>query len=565
MLVTGRDQIRERLAVVLGATTLAAALTYPLVTGLDRLGRLNTDDGRWSLWIVAWVAQALTTAPWTVFDANIFHPLQGTLAFSEPNLVAGAIGAPVWALTHNPYTTYNVVLLATFVFAFAATYALTKYLTGDRGAAVIAAILFAFCPYVYARTAHVQLLFTAGLPLTMLAFHRLVDHPTVGRAVALGVALWTTALACGYYGIFAALMVTVGTLVFAGSRSRWRSADYWIGLGLAVFVAGGLTLPFFQPFLILQRETGFARTLDEAGRYSANWGAWAASNAWAHRWWLPELGTFNETLFPGIVTTVGGLAASWWALRSWQSARAQAHGAPRTTATHREVYLLYLLIGVLGFWLSFGPVAGLYGWLYNSLGVLSLIRAPARMGLMVTFALVVLTASPLAALLQSVRRPLVVTGLIAAIAIADVATMPLTQFREAPPAAFAYRVLATLPRGPVAEFPYWNARPAFPRHASYMLNSTLHWQRLINGYSDHIPESFREQVLQLGSFPSTEAFAALAISEARYAVVHLDDYDNEARDHLIERLDAYSAYLKPLVRQERVWLYEIVDFPESEP
>ena len=54
------------------------------------------------------------------------------------------------------------------------------------GTAAIAAIGFAFCPFVFAHTAHIQLLMTAGLPFSLLAFHRAADRPTVGRGAALG-------------------------------------------------------------------------------------------------------------------------------------------------------------------------------------------------------------------------------------------------------------------------------------------------------------------------------------------------------------------------------------------
>ncbi len=54
----------------------------------------------------------------------------------------------------------------------------SRRLTGDGGAAATASILFAFCPYVFAHTAHIQLLMVAGIPLSLLAFHRLVDAPS---------------------------------------------------------------------------------------------------------------------------------------------------------------------------------------------------------------------------------------------------------------------------------------------------------------------------------------------------------------------------------------------------
>ena len=83
-------------------------------------------------------------------------------------------------------------------------------------------MLFAFCPFIFARTAHIQLLFTGGMPFCLLAFHRLVDRPTVAARSSLGLLLWLQALACAYYGIFAGLMVGLGTLVFAVTRRLWR-------------------------------------------------------------------------------------------------------------------------------------------------------------------------------------------------------------------------------------------------------------------------------------------------------------------------------------------------------
>src|SRR5262245_25398161 len=135
----------EAALVVLGATVLTIIATYPVAVHLDELGRINTDDGRWSIWVVSWVAHSLTTRPLEVFHANIFYPQRYALAFSEANLGAGLIGAPIWAITKNPYATHNVALLTAFVTAAAGAYYLARYLTGHKGAAAVAGILFGFC------------------------------------------------------------------------------------------------------------------------------------------------------------------------------------------------------------------------------------------------------------------------------------------------------------------------------------------------------------------------------------------------------------------------------------
>ena len=533
----------EGLLVVVAATALAAAFTYPVAFNLDRIGRVNTDDGRWSIWVVSWVAHALTTAPTRLYHANIFYPHPYALAFSEANLGAGLIGAPAWLLTRNPYLTHNVAFLAAFVMAFTGAYVLTRYLTESRGAAFIAGILFAFCPFMFARTAHIQLLFIGLVPFCMFAFHRLVDRPTVARAATLGVLISATALTCAYYGIFAALMIGLGTIVYATSRHLWRDGAYWLAIGLAAFTSIGVTVPFFLPYLRVQDEGGFVRTLNDAREYSANLSAWGASAAWAHRWWLPAIPDFNEVLFPGVLSIVLG-GAGIWVMRA-----------------RRDTVALYLLIAVFAFWSSFGPDAGLYRVFYETIPIFSFLRAPSRMGVLVTLSLVVFAASAIAFVLSRVSRPLLVTVALSVLAGAELFTAPLTQFRLVEPFSPVYRVLATLPRGAVAEFPYWYERYDFPRHAYYMLNSTTHWQPLVNGYSDHIPSDFRATVVPLSSFPSRESFAILARTGARYVVFHLDMYNSRLRERLFDRLKTYSPYLRPIVQEGSVWLFEIVDWP----
>ena len=103
----GRDTIGARARRALRArasppSPLAIVMTWPLASGLDRLGRTaNSGDARVSVWNVAWVAHALLTDPADLFDANIFHPHKNTLAFSEANLVAGVVALPAWWLTRQ--------------------------------------------------------------------------------------------------------------------------------------------------------------------------------------------------------------------------------------------------------------------------------------------------------------------------------------------------------------------------------------------------------------------------------------------------------------------------------
>ena len=212
------------------------------------------------------------------------------------------------------------------------------------------------------------------------------------------------------------------------------------------------------------------------------------------------------------------------------------------------------------FWLTFGPKAGLYTLLYYTVPVFSFLRAPSRAGIVVTLCLVVLAAP---ALIVLMRRRAVNTAfaILLVLAVADLYRAPL-RMREAPPLPAVYRTLASLPKAPVIELPYWATSIEYHRHAEYMLASTAHWQPLVNGYSDHIPQDFRDHAPALARFPSRESFAILEPLDARYAVFHLDLMPPNDRDDLIRRLDVeYLGYLRPIEKDGNVWLYEIVSWP----
>ena len=599
---------RELAIVCAAGLALTLLLTWPLGADLAHLGRtLPTDaDGQFSIWNIAWVARTLFADPMRLFDANIFHPHKLTLAYSEANVLPGALGAPVWWISRNPWLTLNVVFLFGFASAYVCAYLLFRELTGSRSASAVGAILYAFCPYVFSHLSHIQLLMTGGIPLSMLMLHRLVDNvrpvenfrlkakatsPVLGSAdspppnessvasalktrrdpnplpvasafrrqildrrkvsdgVYLGLALAAQALSCAYYGIFAGLMVGYGALLLAFTRRLWRSTSYWIAVAIGAATSIVLVAPFFVPFLMVQSESGFARTVADTAKWAARPHGYLVSSANAHRWLLEyarQFGPWEEVLFPGLLAVLLGAAGLVIAIRR--------------NGRDRETSLLYGTLGLLAFWASFGPAAGLYRVLFY-LPTFSFLRAPSRLGLVVVLCLALFATFALKALIElaGTRWRSLVTAIAIAAAIGDLGIYPLKWFR-APEVPAGYAVLASQPRAPLAEFPFYGERIAFPLHAQYMLFSTAHWMPMVNGYSDVIPLDFREAAPILDSFPSDAAFATLARRRVRYIAVHWDMFagrGNEIRD----RLARYLPNLRALHEDDRMSVFEVVKYP----
>ncbi|MBA3640581.1 MAG: hypothetical protein H0W53_15180 [Acidobacteria bacterium] len=546
---------REGAGLTLFAIALTVYFTWPLALRPAELGRLAPGDGQFSVWNIAWVAHAFTTGV-NVFDANIFHPHRTTLAFSEANLGAGLLAVPAFLLTKSPYAAHNSVVLIGLTFSVIGMYLLARRLTGNRPAALVAAIVFAFCPFLFARTAHIQLMMTAPLPFVLLAFHVFADETTAKRAVILGLSIAVQALFCAYYGVLVGLMVGVGVVVFAIARGTWREPRWWYLAGLAAAVAIVVVLPFFLPYIRLQDETGFGRTLDDSRKYSADWRAYFASSATAHGWMLPLLGGWREVLFPGFTALIFGafgLAVCFGRTKRTDTSSPSPLG--------RDVAAFYLAVLVLALWSSFGPEAGLYTLLYHTVPVFSLLRAPARFGLAVTLALSVFSAAGVAVLLGRINAAARtwVTAALMIVAVAELSTE--IPYDVARPVPRAYKVLASADRGPVAEFPFYHLAHERYRQTLYMLFSTTHWQPMVNGYSDFIPADFFEGARLLENFPDDAGLNWLRARDTRYVVFHRNLYDDASRARLDERLTVHARDLQPKYTFGLVHLYEVVNSP----
>jgi hypothetical protein len=548
---------------VLVVASLAAAvlMTWPLASGIGHLGRTqNSGDARFAVWNVAWVAHALVTDPADLFDANIFYPHRKSLAFSEANIGAGTLAVPVWAASHNPFAAHNSVVLVAFAASTAFMWLLVRRLTGDGGAAATAAVLFAFCPYVFSHTAHIQLMMVAGIPLCLLAFHRLVDAPSPVRGFELGAALGAQAMFCAYYGVSAGLTIGYATIFYAWSRRLWASRAYWVAIAIAAGLSVAIVVPFFLPYLEIQRESGFARSLDDARQWSAYVRSYLASGAHAHAWMLPYLRDWNRAvLFPGFLS----IALAAFGAIALLGRRTPA-AATSTRRNDRETAALYASIGLLTFWASLGPAAGLYTALHVTIPVFSFLRAPERMGIVVALSLAVLAAFAVRTLRERMpRRRAAIAVLACGASLLELNALPF-DWRPADPIPPAYRQLAAQPRGPVAEFPFYDKRIDFHLHTRYMLKSTVHWQPLVNGYSDHIPSDFRTLAVILATFPSRESFDAMRELRVRYLTVNRgrEGYGAATWPEIERRLEPYLPHLKVVGTDSEMTIYEVTSWPK---
>ncbi len=537
-----------RLALLLGIA-LVVVHTWPLAARLDRIGRADAPDGQYALWQATWVARALVTDPIHVYDANIFYPHRSTLAFSEPSLLAGAIGLPAYLITGSPYATHNLAALGYFLLAFVCAFALGRYLTGESIPSIALAIAYAFSPYMFARTAQLPMLGTFGLPLCLLALHRFVDAPSARTAVAIAGALAVQALACGYYTVFAVLMVGLGMIYFGAVEGRWRAGRYWRFGGLAAAASLVLLLPLFWPHLRLAQSQGFSRPVAEAYQFSADWRAWLASSAWAHRWMLPLLGSWKEVLFPGFLPVALAAAGACIGLRG---GRESTHaGSPRALVG------FYLLLAIVAGWSAFGPAGGLYSVLYATVPLFSFIRAAGRFGVVVTLCTGVLMAIALAHISRSGSRGPAIAVILTTLIGVELFSGP-RPMSPALPVSPVYHVLAEQPAGAVMEFPFFARQ--LDLHARYVLMSTSHWKPIVNGFGAFWPADVQALANDSRSFPSPETLARVRQWGVRYVVIHPASYERYGLGDpadVVRRAESLQPGLTLIASDQNARLYRV--------
>lgn len=542
---------RSRSGAAAVCVLLAILHTWPLATAPGTLSRNDNGDAQLNEWILAWVAHQLPRAPAHLFQANIFYPARDALAFSEPLIVPGLMGAPLAWLGASPVLVFNLVLLAGFALTAFAAYLLIYRWTGDHAAALLAGSTFAFNTHTLTRLPHIQGIHAYGLPLSLLASDRIVAGARLADALLL--ALWMTVMAytSGYLAVFGAVLVAVVVLArFADWRTR--AVPVLSRFAVAAVVASVAILPLYLPYHRVAREQGMIRSLANVAEYSATVKGYlaAAGRVHLHTWSGGFFRNPVDSFFPGFVVIVLALAALWFCIRRPDAVTVLGF------ARSRAVMLLALALA--GFVLSLGTQTPVYGWLFRVFPPMAGLRAAARFGNLFLLGMSALAGIGLAILRRRAASPRAAMVLgVALVALANVealrAPFQYTRFTGIPR---TYALLAQEPgRVVLAETPFYPPQAVF-ENAPYVLASTAHWRPLMNGYSGYVPGTYRDYAASFWYFPRDWAIEAMKKAGVTHVMVHPERFSDE-RDEVIAQISARPDLQLVAIGQGGVRLYRL--------
>ena len=498
---------RTLLAVLLFYALVAAAFTYPLVR-FDRPLLPHADDSYFNVWRLAWVAHQLGRDPGALFDSNVFHPLRNTLAYSDAMLGLGVLAAPAIRLGLHPVVVHNLLVLLAFTTAAFAAFLLCRTLVASTAAALVGGLIVGFAPYRFAHIGHLELLWTAPMPLALLVLHRARTHPRSWRqGLLLGAIVAAQAYCSLYYAVFLALFIALWTLLallLEQGDARGRLVRCVAAGGVAGLL---LTAPYGYVYYTVHRELG-GRDVHEIRTHSATPSDYVRVNA-GNRLYRPDPATASEerSLFPGITASLLALCALIFARR-------------RTT-------FLYAALTVLAFDLSLGTNGVGYPLVSAAAPLLSGLRAPARFATLVLVALAVLATIGLHAVvkdLAAVPRRLV-AGTLAVLCLAEYWSAPIATRVPILTRPAVHQWLRGHSDSVVLHLPLPTPGTLWAYETHYQYMSIYHWNRLVNGYSGYAPRAYVATLGRLQSLPDAAAIARLRELGVEHVIVHERFYE----------------------------------------
>lgn len=548
---------RTALALALYAA-LTVLVSWPLVL---RLWVMDAGDSPYFAWAMAWAVHALLTAPAQIPHANMYHPLRYTLFMDEPVLGTAVLALPFAAFTDDAVFAFNVVRLLTYVLSAMTARQLARELGAGEGPALLAGGLFAFSPIRIDQVAHLSTLGTQWLPLVLLFLVRFARHGRVRDGLLTGAAFAAAAYACGYHGVIGLAVLPCAALPLLWGRFRLLPRLV-PGAILAVLLLVPLYLLHHRAMAPFQ----FERSVDETILYSAPVEAFFATSSLNLVWGRltePFRTTQVNNLFPGLLplalAAVGGAALV--RRRAWPSREALALVVLAAAAV---VVALGPEVRLFGETLFAGP----FGLLREVVPPFRQIRVTSRAGAYVALALAMLAARVLA---RWQERPRLL-ALLAVLGLAETLMIPIPMAewskvidtrRPGPP---VYEWLAAQEAGTVvAEMPMQDIKgveryPAY-HESVYLMHSTRHWQRLVNGFAGFEPPPYVDLRERCRRFPSEDSIVALRGRGVRYVIVHLAGYGPIKGARVARDLPRFPDHLREVARFGDDVVYEVLPAP----
>ncbi len=207
----------------------------------------------WTMW---WNSDRLAAGFAGYWNAPIFHPTEGTFAFSEAQPLMVVVAPIIW-LTGNKIFAYNVYFWLILSLNGYSSRRLLLRVGHHPFLAFCGGLICQMLPFVWWQSGVVQLTTLFGIVWTIHALMLVFEHSASTESTAetnrrtamwplcnglkLGGAFCVTYLLCNYWGMFLTLLLVPSSLwLWNASLLRWR---FWLSIGVAALVSVSILGP----------------------------------------------------------------------------------------------------------------------------------------------------------------------------------------------------------------------------------------------------------------------------------------------------------------------------------
>jgi len=209
---------------------------------------------------------------------------------------------------------------------------------------------------------------------------------------------------------------------------------------------------------------------------------------------------------------------------------------------------VYAALVAVSVWIAIGPPLGAWPYLYRLPGF-NFIRVPSRFMVLAMLGIAVLAGAGFERLTARVPSARPLLGAIAgALLAAEWAVFPLSiaPVRVDVPAIDRW-IASQTNAAVIAEVPLPSPRnlgESERRHTAYMLHSTAHWRKTVEGYSGFRPKLHEWLYEELTAFPDDVSLRHLTALGVTHVVVHVSEYEAGEWEEVKRRLASFGERLR---------------------
>ena len=546
---------KETVAAVLLYLALLVASLYPQSIA-PHAAIAYVGDSLESVYIVAWNVHQIVRRPAHLFDANILHPVDDSLALTDHRLLPSLLVAPVVWVTGNAVLAYNLSLAAALMLAALGGRHLAKALGIGTAGAWAAGALYAFHTYQINETPRLNIVFHGFIPFALAELLRYLKTGERTHAWRLAGLCLLQALSSNYHLLYAALVLGLVALAWTAARPRETLARL-PPLLLAAALAALAFAPIAWPYLRISRTHALSRDLPP-GIDLRHYVSTAPTNVFYGPIGGPVRLQQRAAHFVGFVS----LALAAFALATSRRHESDANAAllPSRVWVPAAGMLALLFVALsLGrdvaiFGHEMGP--GPYRLLYYGLPGFQLVRIPERLALLAMLFVALLVGRALSRLEARGLRTVALV-LAALVPLEHLSPLPAVERvpvgGDVPP---VYPWLATAPVRAIAEVPV-HGEGLVRKETLEAYYSTYHWRPVIHGYTAYpllVTKVLRRMAAEFPSDVALQAFDRVGVDTV---VVHTDRAEERLKAAVgnataAGRLERLAAFAHPATDVYRV-------------